>query len=176
MTDQATGGRRRWRPTPVPVAVALAVLAVALVAASTYFVIATRRTGADEDRRQDVLAAARQQAVNLTSQDYTSIDADLDRMVHGTTGALADDLGKQRSRYRDTFTKNKLKAQGSATDAALVTIRDRVATALVAVDQVVRSDVKDKQPQTRHYRLELDMTQVDGRWLASGLRAAGLVS
>lgn len=167
--------RRRY-PVRTVLAGLLAALAVAMVAASTYFVVDTRQADAAQARRQDALTAARQEAVNLTSQDFTTIDRDLDRMIGGTTGALRDDLDKQRGRYRDTFVQNKLTAQGTAVQAGLVTIRDRAATVLVVVDQVVRSGGKDKQVQPRHYRLELDMSQVGGRWLASGLRAAGLVS
>ena len=169
---------RRWHRGPAPATTAgmLAVVAVMLVAASTYFLLATRQDAVAETQRQDVMTAARQEAVNLTSQDYATIDRDLKRMINGTTGDLRDDLGRQRGAYRDTFVKNKLRARGNATEAGLVTMRDRAATVLVVIDQVVRSDSKDKQVQPRHYRLELDMSRIDGRWLASGLRAVGLVS
>lgn len=169
---------RPWRQfaTPRVLAGALAALAVAMVAASAYFLLATRREATVQARRQDVMTAARAEAVNLTSQNYSTIDRDLDRMIGGTTGDLKADLAKQRNRYRDTFVKNKLRAQGNATEAGLVTMRDRAATVLVVIDQVVRSDTKNAQVQPRHYRLELDMSHVDGKWLASGLRAAGLVS
>ncbi|HEX5496830.1 MAG TPA: hypothetical protein VFX70_19885 [Mycobacteriales bacterium] len=170
------GREERRSSLPTVLAGVLAVLAVALVAFSGYLVLATRQEAATQARRQDVLSAARTEAVNLTSQDYSTIDRDLNRMIGGTTGDLKKDLGKQRGQYRDTFVKGRLRARGSATEAALVTMRDRVATVLVVVDQVVRSDAKNSQVEPRHYRLELDMSHVDGRWLASGLRAAGLVS
>jgi len=169
---------RRWHRGPAPATTAgmLAVVAVMLVAASTYFLLATRQDAVAETQRQDVMTAARQEAVNLTSQDYATIDRDLARMIGGTTGDLREDLRKQRTTYRDTFVRNKLRAQGNATEAGLVTMRDRAATVLVVIDQVVRTDGKDKQLQSRRYRLELDMTHIEGQWLASGLRAAGLVS
>ena len=177
MTDQtARSPRVRRPPAPVTVAGMLAVVAVMLVAASTYFLLATRQDAVAETQRQDVMTAARQEAVNLTSQDYATIDRDLARMIGGTTGDLREDLRKQRTTYRDTFVRNKLRAQGNATEAGLVTMRDRAATVLVVIDQVVRTDGKDKQLQSRRYRLELDMTHIEGQWLASGLRAAGLVS
>lgn len=168
-------GPRRFA-SPRVLAAALGVLAVALASCSVYFAVATHRDATAQAGRQDVLDAARAEAVNLTSQDYSTIDRDLDRMIGGTTGDLRTDLGKQRDRYRTTFVQNKLRAQGSATEAGLVTMRDRAATVLVVIDQVVRTGTKNAQVQPRHYRLELDMSHVNGKWLASGLRAAGLVS
>jgi Mce-associated membrane protein len=177
MGDPTRDRRDRHGPAGA-VAAGLGVLVVAMLAVTAYLTVRTSRADAAEELRQEVLAAARQEAVNLTSQDHTSIDRDLDRMVRGTTGDLRADLDRQRARYRDTFVKNALRAEGSATEAGVVTMRDHSATVLVVIDQVVRSDAKGGAgtPQTRHYRLELDMSRVDGRWLASGLRAAGLVS
>lgn len=175
MVDRAL--RQRRGPAHAAAAV-LTVFVAAMSAAAAYFSVRTGQAHAAEAQRQEVLTAAKQEAVNLTSQNHTTIDRDLDHMIEGTTGDLRSDLDKQRARYRDTFVKNKLRAEGSAVDAGLVTMRDHSATVLVVIDQMVRSDAKgnDELAQPRHYRLELDMSRVDGRWLASGLRAAGLVS
>ena len=124
MTDQtARSPRVRRPPAPVTVAGMLAVVAVMLVTASTYFLFATRQHTAAQAQREDVMTAARQEAVNLTSQDYATIDRDLARMIGGTTGDLREDLRKQRTTYRDTFVRNKLRAQGNATEAGALPVR-----------------------------------------------------
>lgn len=174
--DAAASDESRLLP-PVLTAV-LGVVVVGLAGASVYFGVAVHRADTEERVRHEVIAAAKQEAVNLTSQDYATIARDFDRMLAGATGDLRSDLDSQRSRYGDTFVKNKLRAEGAATDAGLVTMRGGQATVLVVVDQTVRSESKGKQQAftTRRYRLELDMAQVNGRWLAANLRAAGLVS
>lgn len=175
-TDSPTTTRRR-RPGLATISVtSLGSVFLVLVGITAWLVIQVRAADADDVRQQDVLAAAKQQAVNITSQNYKTIDKDMDRMIDGATGDLKSDLDGQQDRNRATFTTNKLIAKSTASAAGLVTIHERSATVLVVIDQMVTSDAKNSGAQPRHYRLELDMSLVDGRWLASDLRAAGLVS
>ncbi len=152
----------------------LGLLVIALAAGSLVLWAGSRSAGAADATRADILAAARQEAVNLTSQDYRTVDADLRRMADGATGQLRDDLDRRSTEAKQVVVKNKAVARGVAVEAGLVVLRDDSATALVAVDSTVTSG--GTASASRRYRLQLDLTRVGDRWLVSNLTAIGLTS
>jgi Mce-associated membrane protein len=149
-------------------------LVVVLAAASAVFWARGRSADATATAREDVLAAARQEAVNLTSQDYRTVDADLRRMSDGATGQLRDDLEQRSAQAKQVVVKNKAVARGVAVEAGLVALTGNSATALVAVDSTVTSG--SAASAARRYRFQLDLTRVGDRWLVSNLTAVGLNS
>jgi Mce-associated membrane protein len=154
--------------------VALGLLAAVLAARSALLWLGTRSADAASATRADVLAAARQEAVNLTSQDYRTVDADLRRMADGATGQLRADLEQRAGQAKQVVLRNKAVARGVAVDAGLVVLDGGSATAVVAVDSTVTSS--GATPASRRYRFQLDLTRVGGRWLVSNLTAVGLTS
>lgn len=160
--------RRRLLP------VALGLLTLVLATASAVLWVGGRSAAAAAGSRADVLAAARQEAVNLTSQDYRTVDADLRRMADGATGQLRDDLDQRAGQAKQVVVRNKAVARGVAVDAGLVALHGDQATALVAVDSTVSSG--NSAAASRRYRFQLDLTRVGGRWLVSNLTAVGLTS
>jgi Mce-associated membrane protein len=152
----------------------LGLLVVALAASSAVLWAGGRSAGAAAATRADVLAAARQEAVNLTSQDYRTVDADLRRMADGATGQLRDDLDQRTGQAKQVVVRNKAVARGVAVEAGLVAVHGDSATAVVAVDSMVSSG--NAGAATRRYRFQLDLTRVGGRWLVSNLTAVGLTS
>jgi Mce-associated membrane protein len=152
----------------------LGLLVIALAVTSAVLWSAGRSATATAATRADVLAAARQEAVNLTSQDYRTVDADLRRMADGATGQLADDLTRRAGEAKQVVVKNKAVARGMAVEAGLVAVHGDAATALVAVDSTVTSG--SAASANRRYRFQLDLTRVGGRWLVSNLTAVGLDS
>jgi Mce-associated membrane protein len=152
----------------------LGLLVVALATASALLWADGRAAAATARDRADVLAAARQEAVNLTSQDYHTADADLGRMADGATGQLRDDLDQRAGPAKQVVVQNKAVARGVAVEAGLVVLNGDQATALVAVDSTVSSG--SAAAASRRYRFQLDLTRVGGRWLVSNLTAVGLTS
>jgi Mce-associated membrane protein len=149
-------------------------LVVVLAAGSVALWAGNRSAAAAATSRADVLAAARQEAVNLTSQDYRTVDADLHRMADGATGQLRDDLDQRSGQAKQVVVKNKAVARGVAVEAGIVALHGDTATALVAVDSTIDSGAAASA--SRRYRFQLDLTRVGDRWLVSNLTAVGLTT
>jgi Mce-associated membrane protein len=151
---------------------ALGGLVVLLAVTGGVLWFGARSASAESATRAEALAAARQEAVNLTSQDYRTVDADLRRMVDGATGQLRADLEQRSAETKQVVVKNKAMARGVAVDAGLVVLDGAAATVVVAVDSTVSST--GAPAANRRYRFQLDLTRVGGRWLVANLTAVGL--
>jgi Mce-associated membrane protein len=151
----------------------LAVLVVALAVACAVLLARSRSAEAAEADRAELLAAAKQEAVNLTSQDHRTVATDLRRTADGATGPLRADLDQRRAQTEQVVRKNKVVARGSALDAGIVARQGDSATVIVAVDSTVTSTAS-ATPTSRRYRFQLDLSRVGGRWLVSNLTALGL--
>jgi Mce-associated membrane protein len=191
--DAATGDTTR-RAAPPPAAglpagrlslalvAALSVLVVVLAGTAGYLATVRHRVGVfvsayeqTTSVRGTVLTAAKQAAVNMVSQSYHTIDADLDRMSRGATGALAADLAKSRGKAKAAIVKYQIVSIGRAFDAGLVQLSGDHATVLVIVDNTVTNNVRNTTATQRH-RFQLDLARVGGRWLVDNLTAIDLTS
>jgi len=167
----AAAPRADRRPRVVRAALGLA--AALLVVACALLAAAGRSARSAAADREAVLAAARQEAVNLTSQDYRTVDGDLRRMGDGATGQLRADLEQRSAQAKQVVVKNKAVARGAAAEAGLVALGRDQATVVVAVDSTV-SSAGVRTPVARRYRFQLDLSLVGGRWLVANLTAVGL--
>lgn len=174
VTDQTGTTRERGADARLPlvlVAVLVAVVVAVLALGTTAFL-----RGRDLDRtqrtRDEVIAAARQVAINLNSQDYRTIDADLVRQAGGLTGTLAEDVRAHQGKLRDAVVKNRLVTSARVFDAGLVQLDGRQASVLVVVDQTITN--ARAASTIRRYRFGFDLSEVAGRWLAGNLTAYGL--
>jgi Mce-associated membrane protein len=170
-TRNGAGKRISGRRRPAA-PIVLGVLAGVLALTSAGLWVANRSAAGAAAARAAVLAAARQEAVNLTSQDYHTVDADLRRMTDGATGQLRADLQQRTSEARQVVLRNKAVARGMAVDAGLVVLHGDSATVVVAVDSTVSST--GAGAAGRRYRFQLDLSRVGGRWLVANLTAVGL--
>ncbi|HYT10618.1 MAG TPA: hypothetical protein VEL73_08150, partial [Mycobacteriales bacterium] len=149
---------------------------VAVLATGCGVLLAQSRSArAAEADRADLLSAAKQEAVNLTSQDYRTVAVDLRRAADGATGQLRTDLDQRRAQTEQVVTKGKVVAKGAAVDAGVVAVQADSATVLVAVDSSVASSAA-ATPTSRRYRFQLDLTRAGDRWLVANLTALGLTS
>lgn len=171
-------------PTPAPtdpperrrpqlLAVLVLALAVVLVAAAGVVggtrLAATHRLDA---RDAAVLEAARQTAVDFTTLDYRTLDRDLARVQHDATGGFRSQFDATTASLRSLVTTNKATSKGHVLEAGIVRVTDTSARVLVVADSTV-TNTATKQPSTRHYRLQLDLTRVKGAWLTSALEFVG---
>jgi Mce-associated membrane protein len=147
----------------------LCVLLLALAAAALIGALKLREYSGRDNARAAALAAARTEALNLTSIDSTAIDADLKRVVDGATGGFKSDFQQRSQDLKTVLTENQVIAEGRVLDAALVRSDTETATALVVVD----SNVKNKAApagRANTYRMQLDLERHGGRWLTSALQ------
>lgn len=134
---------------------------------------AVSSAAASRQDRADVLVAARQEAVNLTSVDSTGIDGDLKRVQDGATGDFAKDFAAQSVRLRQVLKDNAVQSVGEIKDAGVVALAPSNATVIV----IINSTVKNKaQPAgtPRTYRMRLELLKVgQGHWQTAKLEFVG---
>jgi Mce-associated membrane protein len=151
-------------------ALALAAVACLVLAAMTV----PRLTAADdrEQRRTEVLRAARQHAVNFTTLDYRRLDRDLGRVLDGATGEFRKQFEAGTKDLSELVTANQAVSEGEVLEAGIVTDDEDSARVLVVADSTV-NNTGSEEPQRRHYRLQLDLVRDGDRLLVSDLQFVG---
>jgi Mce-associated membrane protein len=132
--------------------------------------LADRHTA--DERRQDILAAARQSALNFTSLDYRHYDRDSGNVLKGATGAFKKEFAAQTEELTKLVAQNKSVSEGQVLEAGIVRSDTRSARVLVVADSKV-TNTAAPEGQTRTYRLQLDLVREQGRWLTSDVEFVG---
>ncbi|MCL8010320.1 hypothetical protein [Streptomyces sp. AS02] len=125
-----------------------------------------------DQRRQDILAAARQSALNFTSLDYRHYDRDSANVLSGATGDFKKQFAAQTEQLTDLVDQNKSVSEGQVLEAGIVRSDDDSARVLVVADSKV-TNTAVPQGEARTYRLQLDLVLRDGRWLTSDVEFVG---
>jgi Mce-associated membrane protein len=146
----------------------LAAAAVALLALSGYFAHQLYGQHQEEQRRQDVLSAARQTAVNFTSLHYETYESDSRNVLKGATGRFKKQFAAQTEELTKLVTQNKSVSKGQVLEAGVVRADEKTARVLVVADSTVKN-VSTPEGETRNYRLQLDLAHEHGRWLTSNV-------
>ncbi|GAA2488769.1 hypothetical protein GCM10010393_20340 [Streptomyces gobitricini] len=167
-TRRLRGAARRGRAMPA----ALAVATVVVTGLSGWLSLQVYEQRAEEQRRQDILAAARQSALNFTSLDHRHYERDSANVLKGATGEFKEQFAAQTAQLTKLVAANKSVSEGQVLEAGLVRSDERSARVLVVADSKV-TNTAAPQGQARTYRLQLDLVHEDGRWLTSGVEFVG---
>ena len=171
MTATAVPLVRAGRRTPsLRVVLALVLVAGVVLAALLGHRALDQRSAAAE--RPAALAAARQIAVNLSTLDYQTFDRDTAPVTAAATGPFRSDFAGQAAQIKRIVLADKSVSTGQVAQAALVTSTATTARVLLALDASV-TNTGTTTPAARHYRVQLDLAKVHGRWLASQLQFVG---
>jgi Mce-associated membrane protein len=109
-------------------------------------------------QRSQLLQAARQGALNLTTISYTEIEADVARILDSSTAQFHDEFQQRSAPFVDVVKKAQSQSQGAITEAALETDDGQSAQALVAVSVKTSSaGVADQQPRLWRMRIGVQM-------------------
>ncbi|MET7512723.1 hypothetical protein ABZS88_04465 [Streptomyces sp. NPDC005480] len=152
--------------------VALAVATVLTTALTIWLGLALHDRHETEQRRQDLLAAARQSALNFTSLDYRHYDRDSANVLAGATGDFRKQFAAQTEQLTKLVAENKSVSEGQVLEAGIVRSDERSARVLVVADSKVTNTAAPKG-EARTYRLQLDLVQRGGRWLTSDVEFVG---
>ncbi|WP_229911113.1 hypothetical protein [Streptomyces aurantiogriseus] len=161
-----SAGRRRALSAGL---VAATVLTTAL---SVWLGFEVHEQRAAEQRRQDVLAAARQSALNFTSLDYRHYERDSGNVLQGATGDFKKQFAAQTEELTKLVTGNKSVSEGQVLEAGIVRSDARSARVLVVADSKV-TNTAVPEGEARTYRLQLDLVLEGGRWLTSDVEFVG---
>ena len=165
--EDADRGSRRG--LALPLVPTLAVLLVLLLAGCGYLWV-TRPGGSAvrTDAYVGALQAARAGIVDVASFDYVTLDDDIEQIRRVTTGDLqkesVDQLDQRRQQITDSEAVVDTEVVGAAVGAA-----DADSATVFAVIQSTQQSNASPQAQVQRYRIEVDLTRVDGRWLLSGI-------
>jgi Mce-associated membrane protein len=101
---------------------------------------------------------ARQGAVNLTTINYTQVDADVQRIIDLSTGAFRDDFLQRSKPFIEVVKSAQSKSEGTVTDAGLESQRGDSAQVLVAI--AVKSRTAGGEEAPREWRMRIEVQSV----------------
>jgi Mce-associated membrane protein len=156
--DEETGPQRRAGRSAVRAGViAIAVVLAALVGLGSWLGHEILQDSRAEAQRQMLVGVGRQAALNLTTIDYTTVDADIKRILDSSTGTFHDDFQKRSGPFVEAVTEAKSKSEGTVTEAGLESQEGDDAHVLVAV-AVKTSTAGVAEPQPRSWRMRITVT------------------
>lgn len=109
-------------------------------------------------QRDLFVEVARQGAVNLTTINYTEVDADVQRILDLSTGAFRDDFEQRSKPFIEVVKAAQSKSEGNVTDAGLESQRGDAAEVLVAV--AVKSRTAGGEESPREWRMRIEVRSV----------------
>jgi Mce-associated membrane protein len=151
---------------------ALSVLLVVALAGATLSVIALHRQGQDKAERDGAMKAARQLALDFTTYDYKTWDADAQRVLDDSTGQFKDEFQAGTTSVKAEVLTNKATSKGDVKEAAVVSNDKDSAQVLVIVNAVV-TNTASADGVERRYRIKLDMVREKNHWLTADLQVVG---
>ena len=151
--------RIRTRAIVVPI-----VLAALLVAAGVFAAVSYNRA----DRHVDALPewtpyveAGKQAALNLTTVNHATADADVQRVLDSSTGQFREDFAQRAEPFKQALRDAKSVSIGSVTAAGLEGLDGDRARVLVAVTvKTTKNGEPEQEPKA--WRMRLSVVKVDG--------------
>ncbi|TWG91557.1 Mce-associated membrane protein [Nocardioides sp. J9] len=117
---------------------------------------------------EEVVAAASAEVAGLVDISSSTSEADLDALLDGATAGFRTELEAQAEQLRKALVDNKVTATGEVVSAGVVELGEDRATVIVAAAGSVRNK-STKKAEPRNYRLRVELSEVDEKWLVSGL-------
>lgn len=144
---------------PGPIAVSVAVI-VALVGLGGWLGFRVHQDRQEQAQRNLYVQVARQTAINLTTINYTEVDADIKRVLDSATGAFHDEFQNRSEPFVEVVKKVQSKTEGTISEAGLLSYTKDQAQVLlaVAVKTSMAGAPADQEPRRWRMRLTVDKT------------------
>lgn len=143
-----------------------AVIAIACTAAlitlSVLMVIDHRHQAAEQQRRAEFAAAARQSVVTLMSLDFNKAKDDVQRIIDNSTGSFKDDFQSQAEDFTKVAQESKVVTEVTVNSTAVESMTDDSAVVLVSATSRVTNAAGAKQ-EPRAWRLSVDLQRDGGQ-------------
>jgi len=144
---------------PSPIAVGVAII-VALLGLGGWLGFRLHQDDQVQAQRNLYVQVARQTAINLTTINYTEVDADIKRVLDSATGAFHDEFQNRSQPFVEVVKKVQSKSEGTIAEAGLLSYTKDQAQVLVAV--AVKTSMAgapaDQEPRRWRMRLTVDKT------------------
>lgn len=134
-------------------------IVVALAGLSGWLTYQAYEANHADQQRRVFLQVGRQAAINLTTIDYTHVDADVARILDSSTGAFHDEFEHRAQPFIEVVKKVQSKSEGRVSEAALESVHGDEAQVLVAVQvKTVLNGVPDQGAKGWRMRVDLRRT------------------
>jgi len=156
---EPAGKRRRWRAGRIlkTLAAAIAIACTAaLITLSVLMILNHRHQEADQQRRAQYAAAARQSVVTLMSLDFNKAKEDVQRIIDNSTGTFRDDFKNQADDFIKVTQESKVVTEVNVNTTAVESMSDDSAVVLVSASSRVTNAAGAKQ-EPRSWRLSVDV-------------------
>lgn len=108
-----------------------------------------------QTQRELFVQTARQGALNLTTINYTEVEADVQRILDSATGAFRDDFAKRSQPFIEVVKAARSQSEGTISEAGLESERGDSAQVLVAVAVKSRTAVGEQAPREWRMRIQV---------------------
>jgi Mce-associated membrane protein len=112
-----------------------------------------------QQQRNLLLQVGRQAALNLTTINYTEVDADLARIMDSATGPFRADFQSRAKAFAEVVKQDQSQTRGTISAAGLVSDDTNHGQVLIAVS-VNTSFAGTPEPQPRAWRMRIDVERV----------------
>jgi Mce-associated membrane protein len=138
------------------------VCTAALITLSVLMVINHRHQAAEQQRRAEFTAAARQSVVTLMSLDFNKAKDDVQRIIDNSTGTFRDDFKTQAEDFIKVAQDSKVITEVTVNATAIETMTDDSAVALVSASSRVTNSAGAQQ-EPRSWRLSVNLQREGGQ-------------
>ncbi|MGB8387972.1 Mce protein [Mycobacterium sp.] len=135
-----------------------AVIVATLTALAGWLGYRTYQKHEAQVQRDLFVQTARQGAVNLTTINYTEVEADVQRILDSATGAFRADFEKRSRPFIEVVKAAQSKSEGTVTEAGLESQQRDSAQVLVAV--AVKSRTAGGEAAPREWRMRVGVQAV----------------
>jgi Mce-associated membrane protein len=149
-------------PTPIAVgaAIILALVTLALVGLGGWLGYRVHQDHQVQAQRNLYVQVARQTAINLTTINYTEVDADIKRILDSATGAFHDEFQTRSQPFVEVVKKVQSKSEGTIAEAGLLSYTKDQAQVLVAVAVKTSMAAAPADQEPRRWRMRLTVDKI----------------
>lgn len=116
----------------------------------------------------DMVHAAREGAVSLTTIDHEHAEDDVQRILSASTGAFRDDFARQATGFIEAAKKAQSKSVGTVAEAGLEAVDGQVGRVLVALTVMTSNrGVPERAP--RSWRVRVTVSPAEGAYKVSSV-------
>lgn len=153
--------RSRRRPSKNALAATVGALAiVALGSVAGWMGVQWQQQNREQVADAEILDAARQAAVNLTSIDFADIDADIQRILDSSAGSFRDQFAERSQPFTAVVRQAQSKTEGTVSAAGIESQDGPSAKVLVAVTvKTTNAGQPEQEPRSWRMRISIDREQ-----------------
>jgi Mce-associated membrane protein len=139
---------------PKPIAVVVAII-VALLGLGGWLGFRLHQDDQVRAQRNLYVQVARQTAINLTTINYTEVDADIKRVLDSSIGDFHDEFQNRSQPFVEVVKKVQSKTEGTIAEAGLLSYTKDQAQVLVAISVKTSMAAAPPDQEPRRWRMRL---------------------